>query len=115
VSQHIKAGTLRALAVTTEKRLSSMPDVPTIAESGFPGYEVNSWQGIFAPAGTPKDVVAKIGGEAVRMLNVPAVRERILLEGAEPVGSTPEEFTKRVASEIAKWSKVAKAAGIAEN
>jgi tripartite-type tricarboxylate transporter receptor subunit TctC len=115
VSQHIKAGTLRALAVTTEKRLSSLPDVPTIAESGFPGYEVSSWQGIFAPAGTPKDVVAKINGEVVRMLNLPQVQERIRLEGAEPVGSTPEEFTKRVANEIAKWSKVAKAAGIAEN
>jgi tripartite-type tricarboxylate transporter receptor subunit TctC len=115
VSQHIKAGTLRALAVTTETRLPYLPDVPTIAESGFPGYEVNSWQGIFAPAGTPKDVVNKINGEAVRMINTPAVRERIRLEGAEPVGSTPEEFTRRVASEIAKWSKVAKAAGIAEN
>ena len=115
VSQHIKAGTLRALAVTTEKRLSALPDVPTIAESGFPGYEVNSWQGIFAPAGTPKDVVGKISSEAVRMLKLPQVQERIRQEGAEPVGSTPEEFTKRVASEIAKWSKVAKAAGIAEN
>ena len=115
VAQHIRAGTLRALAVTTEKRLPSLPELPTIAESGFPGYEVNSWQGIFAPAGTPKDFVGKINGEAVRMLNTPQVRERIKQEGAEPVGSTPEEFEKRVASELAKWSRVAKAAGIAEN
>jgi tripartite-type tricarboxylate transporter receptor subunit TctC len=115
VSQHIKAGTLRALAVTTERRLPYLPDLPTIAEQGFPGYEVNSWQGIFAPAGTPKDVIAKIGSEAVRILNTPQVRQRIRQEGAEPVGSSPQEFTGRVASEIAKWTKVAKDAGIAEN
>ncbi|HLQ90886.1 MAG TPA: tripartite tricarboxylate transporter substrate binding protein [Xanthobacteraceae bacterium] len=115
VSQHIKAGTLRALAVSTEKRLSALPEVPTVAESGYPGFEVTSWQGIFAPAGTPKEVVGKISSEAVRMVNLPQVQERIRQEGADPVGSTPEEFTKRVASEIAKWSKVAKAAGIAEN
>jgi tripartite-type tricarboxylate transporter receptor subunit TctC len=115
VSQHIKAGTLRALAVSTEKRLSALPLVPTVAESGYPGFEVTSWQGIFAPAGTPKEVVGKISSEAVRMVNLPQVQERIRQEGADPVGSTPEEFTKRVASEIAKWSKVAKAAGIAEN
>src|SRR5205823_8467747 len=110
-----RAGTLRALAVSTEKRLSYLPAVPTIAESGFPSYEVNSWQGMFAPAGTPKDVVNKINGEVVRMLNIAEVRERIRQEGAEPVGSTPEEFTARVASEIAKWSKVAKQAGLTGN
>jgi tripartite-type tricarboxylate transporter receptor subunit TctC len=115
VLQHIKAGTLRALAVTTDKRLSYLPDVPTIAESGFPDYEMNSWQAAFAPAGTPKDVVSKINGEIVRMLNTPEVRERMAKEGADPVGSTPEAFTKRLASEMAKWSKVVKETGMAAN
>jgi len=86
--------------------------VPTIAEQGFPGYEISSWQGVFAPAGTPKDVVAKINGELVRMLNLPEVRARISQEGADPVGSTPDAFAERVKHEIAKWSKVIKAAGI---
>jgi tripartite-type tricarboxylate transporter receptor subunit TctC len=112
VLQHVKAGSLRALAVTTERRLPYLPDVPTIAESGYPGYEISSWQGAFAPAGTPKEIVAKINGELVRMVNAPDVRARMSLEGAEPVGSTPEQFAKRVESEIAKWSKVIKAAGI---
>ena len=112
VLQHIKAGTLRALAVTTEERLPYLPDVPTIAELGFPGYEISSWQGVFAPAGTPKDVVAKINGELVRMLNVPEVRRRISQEGADPVGSTPDAFATRVKNEITKWTKVIKTSGI---
>ena len=112
VLQHIKAGTLRAIAVTTEQRLSYLPDVPTIAELGFPGYEISSWQGVFAPAGTPKDVVVKINGELVRMLNVPEVRRRISQEGADPVGSTPDAFANRVKNEITKWTKVIKTSGI---
>jgi len=112
VLQHIKAGTLRAIAVTTEERLPYLPDVPTIAELGFPGYEISSWQGVFAPAGTPKDVVVKINGELVRMLNVPDVRRRISQEGADPVGSTPDAFANRVKNEITKWTKVIKTSGI---
>jgi tripartite-type tricarboxylate transporter receptor subunit TctC len=113
VLQHVKAGSLRAIAVTTEQRLPYLPDVPTIAESGFPGYEISSWQGVFAPGGTPRDVVGKINGEVVRLLSVPEVRARISLEGADPVGSSPEAFTERVKSEIAKWTRVARSAGIA--
>ena len=113
--QHVKNGTLRALAVTTEKRLSSLPDVPTIAELGLPGYEISSWQAMFAPAGTPKDVVAKINGETTRMLAQPDVRERIAKEGADPVGSTPEQFSIRIRSEIEKWSRVIKDANIKMN
>jgi tripartite-type tricarboxylate transporter receptor subunit TctC len=113
VLQHIRAGTLRALAVTTDKRLPYLPDVPTIAESGYPDYEMNSWQAAFAPAGTPKDVINKINGEVVRMLQSPDVRERMAKEGADPVGSTPEAFAKRLASEMAKWAKVAKDTGMA--
>jgi tripartite-type tricarboxylate transporter receptor subunit TctC len=112
VLHQVKAGKLRALAVTTEARLPYLPDVPTIAEAGFPSYEISSWQGVFAPAGTPKDVVNKINGEIVRMLKTPEVRERIIREGADPVGSTPEQFTDRFKNEIAKWSKVAKQAGL---
>ncbi len=112
VLQHIKTGALRAIAVTTEERLPYLPDVPTIAELGFPGYEISSWQGVFAPAGTPKDVVAKINGELVRMLNVPEIRRRISQEGADPVGSTPDAFATRVKNEITKWTKVIKTSGI---
>jgi tripartite-type tricarboxylate transporter receptor subunit TctC len=113
VLQHIRAGTLRAIAATTETRLPALPDVPTIAEMGFPGYEISSWQGLFAPAGTPKEVVAKINAEAVAMLNTPEVRQRIAHEGADPVGSMPDQFAARVKAEIAKWGKVIRAAGIA--
>jgi tripartite-type tricarboxylate transporter receptor subunit TctC len=113
VMQHIRAGMLRPIAVTTEQRLPYLPDVPTIAEQGYPGYEISSWQAMLAPGGTPKEIVAKINGEVVRMLKLPEVRARIQHEGADPVGSTPEAFAERVKSEIAKWSKVAKAAGVA--
>jgi tripartite-type tricarboxylate transporter receptor subunit TctC len=110
--QFVRNGMLRALAVTTEQRLPYLPDVPTIAESGFPGYEISSWQGVFAPAGTPPDTHAKISGELMRMIRTPEVRLRITSEGADPVGSSPEQFTDRVQGEIAKWAKVIKAAGI---
>jgi tripartite-type tricarboxylate transporter receptor subunit TctC len=112
VLQHVRAGSLRALAVTTEKRLPYLPDVPTIAELGFPGYEISSWQGVFAPADTPRDVVAKINGELVKLVSTPEVRARMAHEGADPVGSTPDQFTERVRNEIAKWTKVIKASGM---
>ncbi len=112
VLQHVKAGTLRALAVTAERRLPLSAGRADHRQSGFPGYEISSWQGVFAPAGTPKDVVAKINGELVRMVNAPEVRARMSLEGAEPVGSAPDQFAARVQSEIAKWAKVMKDAGI---
>jgi tripartite-type tricarboxylate transporter receptor subunit TctC len=113
VLQHVKAGSLRVLAVTTEQRLPYLPDVPTMAELGFRGYEITSWQGVFAPAGTPKDVVAKINSELVRMINSPEVRARMSREGADPVGSSPEQFAERMRNEVAKWSKVARDAGMA--
>ncbi len=112
VLQHVKAGKLRAIAVTTEQRLPYLSEVPTIGERGFAGYEISSWQGVFAPAGTPKDTIAKINGELVRFVHTPEVRERMAREGADPVGSTPDAFEARVKSEIAKWSKVIRTAGI---
>jgi tripartite-type tricarboxylate transporter receptor subunit TctC len=112
VLQHVKTGAVRPIAVTTEKRLSYLPDVPTIAELGYPGYEISSWQGMFAAAGTPKEVVNKIAGETIRMLKTPEISERIAREGSDPIGSTPEEFSIRFKSEISKWAKVAREAGM---
>src|SRR5262245_3846941 len=113
--EHVRAGKLRVLAVTSDQRLPYLPDVPTIAESGFPAYEISSWQGVLAPAGTRPDVVAKINGELVELLKTPAMRERMAREGADPVGSSPQQFAQRVASEVDKWAKVAKAAGLMSN
>ncbi len=113
--QHVRSGAVRVIAVTTEKRLPYLPDVPTIAEFGLPDYEMSSWQAMFAPAGTPKDVIAKINGETTRMLADPKVRERISKEGADPIGSSPEAFDKRIRSEIDKWGKVLKASGLAKD
>ena len=111
--QHVRNGALRVLAVTTTKRLAALPDVPTIAELGYPGYEISSWQGIFAPAGTPKEIVGKLNAEVVQMLALPEVRQRISREGADPVGSAPAEFTERFRDEVAKWGKVVKDSGLA--
>ena len=83
-----------------------------IAELGFPKYEMGSWQGMFAPAGTPKFVVDKLGGEVVRMLKTPDIRQKIERDGSDPLGTTPEEFTERVKSEIAKWTSGSKEAGL---
>jgi tripartite-type tricarboxylate transporter receptor subunit TctC len=109
---HVRAGKLRVLAVTSEKRLPDMPDIPTIAESGFPTYEISSWQGMFAPGGTPPAIVGKVNRELQELLKTPAMRERMAREGAHPVGSSPQQFAQRVASEVDKWSKVARAAGL---
>jgi len=108
---HIRSGKLRALAVASPKRLAILPDVPTIAESGYPGFAAVQWYGLFAPAATPKDVVAKINRDAIRALKDPAVAERLASEGAEPVGDTPEQFGAFVKSEIELWGKVIRESG----
>jgi len=110
--QHVRSGAVRVLAVTTEKRMEALPDVPTIAELGYPEFEISSWQAMFAPTGTPKDVIAKINAETTKLLATPEVRARIQKEGADPVASTPEQFDKRIRNEVAKWEKVVKAAGL---
>ena len=91
-----KAGKLRALAVTTAKRSPIAPDVPTLAEAGLAGYEIGSWQGVFAPAGTPPEIVKRLNTEIVKIINMPDVREKLVGLGAEPVGNTPEEFAAMV-------------------
>ncbi len=106
-----KNGNLRALAVTTARRSSVAPDVPTLAESGLAGYEVGSWQGVFAPAGTPPAIVKRLNTEMVKILNMPDVREKLVGLGAEPVGNTPEEFSALVKTEVVKWADVVKKSG----
>jgi len=107
----IQAGRLRGLAVSTAKRSAFAPDLPTVAESGLPSFDVFGWNGVLAPAGTPAPVIAKLQGEMVRALKLPEVRERLAGFGFEPVGSTPEEFGEFVKADIARWAKVVKESG----
>ena len=108
----VKAGKIRALAVSTNKRSSAMPDLPTIAEAGVPGYEAGAWFGLLAPSGTPKTIVAQLSAESARILKLPDMSKRISELGAEPVGSTPEQFAELIKTEIAKWAKVIKDANV---
>jgi len=107
----VKGGRVRALAVTTAKRSTLAPDLPTIAEAGLPGFDISTWFGIFVPAGTPRPVVDRLHAEFTRALAEPDVREKMLALGAEPVGNTPEEFTAYVKAEAAKYAKLVKASG----
>jgi len=109
---HIKSGKLRALAVTSAKRSAALPDVPTVAEAGLPGYDSTQWYGVLAPAGTNRDIVARLHGAIARSLRDEEVGKRLAADGAEPVGSSPEEFAAFIKSETEKWAKVAQAAGI---
>ena len=112
--QHIKAGKLKALAVTSASRSAALPDVPTLAEAGGPalkGYEASSWFGLLAPAGTPPDIVARLQQECARALASPAVRDKLEAQGAIPGGSTPAEFARMIDDEHAKWAQVVKASG----
>jgi tripartite-type tricarboxylate transporter receptor subunit TctC len=107
----VKGGRVRALAVTTAKRSPLAPELPTIAESGLPGFDINTWFGIFVPAGTPRAAVDRLHAEFTKALAMPDVREKMLALGAEPVGSTPAEFAAYVKSEAAKYAKLIKASG----
>lgn len=108
----VNTGKLRALAVSSAKRAQVAPGVPTVAESGFPGYDVSGWYGILAPAKTPADIINRLNTEIVTILRSPAATERLAADGSEAVGNTPEQFGAHIKSEIAKWGKVVKAAGI---
>lgn len=112
VEPHIRAGKLRPIAVANGKRSAAFPEVPTIAEAGVPGYEASAWYGLFAPAGTPPAVIAKLNAEVVRALNDPALRQRLATLGAEPAGSSPEELARFVRAEYDKWGRVVREAGI---
>ena len=106
-----KAGKLKALAVTTSKRSPIAPDVPTLAESGLPGYEIGSWQGVFGPAAMPPEIVKRLNTEIVKIINTPDVQKKLLELGAEPVGNSSEEFTAFVKTEVVKWGDVVKKSG----
>jgi tripartite-type tricarboxylate transporter receptor subunit TctC len=109
---HIKAGKLRALAVTSSQRSAALPDVPTVEQSGgLKGFEASSWFGLLAPAGTPPDIVNRVQQETAKALNVPAIKERLLAQGAIPSGNTPAEFTRLIDNEIKKWAPVVQASG----
>ncbi|MCE9640888.1 MAG: tripartite tricarboxylate transporter substrate binding protein [Betaproteobacteria bacterium] len=109
---HVKSGRLRALAVTSEKRFSLTPDLPTVAESGLPGFETSAWQGLLAPAKTSRAIVNRINAESASSVNSPAMRNLLAANGAEGVGNSPEAFSAFVQAQIAKWTKVVRAAGI---
>ena len=111
-SAHIKGGTLRALGVTTAERAASFPDIPTIAESGVPGYETYTWNALFAPAGTPKEAIDRLNASANKAMKDPAVIEKMNGFSARIVGSTPEELAAHVKAELAKWAPVVKNANI---
>lgn len=108
----IKAGRVRALAITSAKRAASMPDLPTLAESGVPGYDMSLWIGVFAPAATPRDVTAKLNAEVVRIGKLPDVRDRLAAMGVIPVGNTSEQAAEWIKGEIARFGPVVKAANI---
>lgn len=108
----VRAGKIRAIAVSTLKRSSAMPDVPTIDESALKGYDAASWYGLFMPAGAPKNAVATIAKEVVKIMQAPDIKQRFMADGFEPAGLGPDEFSKYLRGEIVKWAKIVKAAGI---
>ena len=107
-----KSGKVRVLAISPAKRSQAVPDVPTIAEAGVPGYETGAWFGLVAPAKTPKEIVDKLSAETARILKLPDVNSKLLEQSAEPVGNKPEQFDAFIKSEIAKWAKVIKDAKV---
>ena len=110
--QHVRNGRLRPIALSGTRRSQAVPGIPTLSESGLPGFDVTSWFGIAAPAKTPRAIVDQLNSAIVRAVNMPELRARFLDQGADPVGNTPEQYTAFIQNEIAKWAKVIKAAGI---
>lgn len=115
VMELAKAGTVRMLAVTSAKRLSWLPDVPTVAEAGLPGFEATAWFGFVGPAGMPKDIVEKLNIEARKAMDVPEVRRTLTAQGFEVIGGTPQEFQRFISAEMAKWAKVVSTSGAKAN
>jgi len=112
VLPHVKAGKLRALAVTSAKRSPVLPEIPTVAESGVPGFDSIAWYGVVAPAGTPRDIIAKLNTEMARILNLPDIKQRLIEMGSPPVAGTPDQLGGLIKSEIVKWGKVVKQAHV---
>jgi len=109
---HVKSGRLRALGVTGAKRSHVLPEVPTVAEAGVPGYEAVQWYGLLAPAQTPRDIIMRLHGAMTSALQAPSIREKMAIDGVQPVGNTPDEFARFLRAETDKWGKVVRAAGI---
>lgn len=108
---HVKSNRLKLLGVATMKRLSIMPDIPTINESGVPGYDANQWYGVLTQAAVPRDIIAKLHADIVKVLARPDIKERLAADGAEAVANTPEQFAAHIKAEIARWAPVVKASG----
>ena len=109
---HIKAGKLRALAIVAPQRSSALPDVPTVAEAGLRNFEVTTWYGVLAPAGTPRNVINRLNGELLKIMHSAELKEKLAATGTEPLTSTPEEFADYIKREIAKWGDVIRKAGV---
>ena len=112
VLPHVRSGALKPLGITTAKRSAILPDVPTIAESGVPGYEFTSWFGFFFPAGVPAPILDQVSRDIVGVLRTPSIKERLTADGADVVGNSPQEFAKFVDSELEKWAAVVKSSGL---
>lgn len=111
VIAHVRAGSLRPIAVTSNARSLALPDTPTVAETGYPGFDASSWFGIVAPVGTPRQIVEKIHGDVVRILALPEIRENLLTQGADPMGLGPEDFGRFMRSETEKWATIVRISG----
>ena len=109
---HVKSGRLRGIAVTSARRSLALPEFPTVAEAGVPGYEVVSWHGVLAPAAVSKEIIARLNAEFNRVIAAPDMKSRMLNQGFEPVGGAPEQFGEHIRAEIAKWAPIIKAAGL---
>jgi tripartite-type tricarboxylate transporter receptor subunit TctC len=112
---YIQSGKLRAIAMTGNKRFELLPNVPTIAESGVPGYEINNWYGIFVPAGTPDNIIQRLNAETIKAVRKPELRAKLIAAGLEPVWNTPAEFSAYVRSETVKWGKIVTDSGATAN
>ena len=108
---HVRSGKAKIIAVSSIKRVSQLPDVPTVDQAGVKGFETSAWSGLYAPAGTPADIINRLNVEVVKILKQPSVREQLMAQGAEPVGDSPEEFSRFTLAEISKWAKIIKISG----
>ena len=108
---HVRSGKAKIIAVSSIKRVPQLPDVPTVDQAGVKGFETSAWSGLYAPAGTPADIINRLNVEVVKILKQPSVREQLMAQGAEPVGDTPEEFSRFTLAEISKWAKIIKISG----